>query len=130
MVVRIALGVYFLTAGGSLTSTDAVVMYDVTEHRRAGYLRNVAQSVGHRCVSRRRRPLLLAVRHPQSIYNIPFYLAGRVFVEVDRRHGGKARQHTQGGRGARTDIVAASSSGRPTAWHLRDGHVPASAWPP
>jgi hypothetical protein len=78
----LALGVYLFTAGGSLTTTDAVVTFDVTrnivEHGSVAMSRNLLGMEAHRGVDGRYySPFGIA----QSIYNIPFYVAGTVFVE-------------------------------------------------
>ena len=77
MAVWLALGVYFFTAGGSLTTTDAVVTFDVT--------RSIVERGNHRHVGQPAGPGGLRGADGryyspfgvlQSIYNIPFYVAG------------------------------------------------------
>jgi hypothetical protein len=70
--------VYVATAGGSLTSSDAVVAFDVTknlcEHGSLAYSGELLGMDAHRGVDGRYyAPFGVA----QSVYNIPFYLAGR-----------------------------------------------------
>ena len=79
----LALGVYFFTAGGSLTTTDAVVAFDVTrnivEHGTVATSGNLLGMDAFRGVDGRYySPFGLL----QSVYNIPFYVAGTSFVEV------------------------------------------------
>ncbi len=73
-----ALLVYGATAGGSLATTDAVVTFDVTrnicEHGTLAMSGNLLGMEVHRGVDGRYySPFGIA----QSVYNIPFYLAGR-----------------------------------------------------
>ncbi|MGE5357696.1 MAG: hypothetical protein ACM3NQ_01675 [Bacteroidales bacterium] len=77
-VFFVALLVYASTAGGSLATTDAVVSFDVTrsicEHGSLAMSGNLLGMDAHRGVDGRfYSPFGIA----QSIYNIPFYLAGR-----------------------------------------------------
>lgn len=79
----LALSVYLCTAGGSLTSTDAVVAFDVTqrivEERSVALSGNLLGMDAHRGADGRYySPFGLA----QSIYNIPFYLAGKAATSV------------------------------------------------
>ena len=79
----LALGVYFFTAGGSLTTTDAVVAFDVTrnivEHGTVATSGNLLGMDAFRGADGRYySPFGLL----QSVYNIPFYVAGTSFVEV------------------------------------------------
>jgi hypothetical protein len=93
-VFVVALLVYVSTAGGSLATTDAVVAFDVTksicEHGSLAMSGNLLGMEFHRGVDGRYySPFGIA----QSIYNIPFYLAGR------------AAQHALGIRLGKSDTV-------------------------
>jgi hypothetical protein len=79
----LAFGVYFFTAGGSLTTTDAVVAFDVTRNLvERGTLATSGNLLGAEAFrgidGRYYSPFGIL----QSIYNIPFYMAGRIFVDV------------------------------------------------
>ncbi len=79
----LALGVYFFTAGGSLTTTDAVVAFDVTRNIvERGTVATSGNLLGMDAFrgadGRYYSPFGLL----QSVYNIPFYVAGTSFVEV------------------------------------------------
>lgn len=86
-----ALGVYLFSAGGSLTSTDAVVAFDVTrnilEHGTVATTRDLIGLEAFRGPDGRYySPFGIA----QSIYNVPFYLAGTTFVRMTGITAGKA----------------------------------------
>ncbi len=75
----VSLSVYLFTAGGSLTTTDAVVSFDVArnivEHHTVAMSGNLLGMDAHRGRDGRYySPFGLA----QSLYDIPFYAAGRV----------------------------------------------------
>jgi hypothetical protein len=77
-VFALALAVYVLTAGGSLATTDAVVTWDVTknivERHTLAMSGNLLGMDAHRGADGRYySPFGIA----QSVYNIPFYLAGQ-----------------------------------------------------
>ena len=77
----LALSVYLFTAGGSMTITDAVVMFDVTqnlvEHQTVAMSSSLLGMEAHRGADGRYySPFGVA----QSLYNIPFYLAAKLFV--------------------------------------------------
>jgi hypothetical protein len=77
----LTLGVYVFTAGGSLTTTDAVATFDVTrnivEHGSVAMSGNLLGMQAHRGRDGRYyAPFGLG----QSIYNVPFYLAAKAFV--------------------------------------------------
>ncbi|MEO8071089.1 MAG: hypothetical protein ABI652_06780, partial [Acidobacteriota bacterium] len=86
----LALSVYGFTAGGSLTTTDAVVAFDVTrnivEHGTVAMSGNLLGMEAHRGADGRYySPFGIA----QSLYNIPFYVAGKSFVSITGSHLGK-----------------------------------------
>jgi hypothetical protein len=79
----LTLGVYLFTAGASLTTTDAVVTFDVTrnivEHGSVAMSDNLLGMEAHRGRDGRYyAPFGLG----QSLYNVPFYLAARALVTV------------------------------------------------
>jgi hypothetical protein len=79
----LTLGVYLFTAGASLTTTDAVVTFDVTrnivEHGSVAMSENLLGMEAHRGRDGRYyAPFGLG----QSLYNVPFYLAARALVTV------------------------------------------------
>lgn len=79
----LALGVYFFTAGASLTTTDAVVTFDVTrslvEEGSVAMSGNLLGMEAHRGRDGRYyAPFGLG----QSLYNVPFYVAARTLVSV------------------------------------------------
>jgi hypothetical protein len=79
----LALGVYLFTAGASLTTSDAVVTFDVTrslvEHGSVALSGNLLGMAAHQGRDGRYyAPFGLG----QSIYNVPFYLAGKAVVRV------------------------------------------------
>ncbi len=86
----LALGVYLFTAGGSLTTTDAVVTFDVTEniveHQSVATSGNL---LGLDALRGRDGRYYSPFGITQSIYNIPFYLAGRTFVRLTGVTAGK-----------------------------------------
>jgi hypothetical protein len=86
----LALTVYVFTAGGSLTTTDAVVMFDVTEglvtRRTVALSGNLLGMDAQRGADGRYySPFGIG----QSMYNIPFYLAGRALGDVSPVQIGK-----------------------------------------
>jgi hypothetical protein len=87
----LALGVYLFTAGGSLTSTDAVVTFDVTEnlidHRSVAMSGNLLNMDAHRGRDGRYYAPFGIL---QSLYNVPFDLAGRAAVAATGLHAGKS----------------------------------------
>lgn len=84
----LALCVYTFTAGGSLTTTDAVVTYDVTDnivrHGSSAMSGNLLGMESQRGVDGRYySPFGIG----QSLYNIPFYLAGRAVAATGLQAG-------------------------------------------
>ncbi len=101
----LALGVYFFTAGGSLTTTDAVVAFDVTRNIvEKGTLATSGNLLGLEAFRGADGRYYSPFGILQSIYNIPFYVAGTRFRGGDRCDGRQARQHSEGGRLARTVV--------------------------
>jgi hypothetical protein len=87
----LALSVYLFTAGGSMTITDAVVMFDVTqnivEQRTVAMSGSLLGMEAHRGADGRYySPFGIA----QSLYNIPFYLAAKLFAASTGFRIGKA----------------------------------------
>jgi hypothetical protein len=87
----LALSVYLFTAGGSMTITDAVVMFDVTqnliEHQTVAMSSSLLGMEAHRGADGRYySPFGVA----QSLYNIPFYLVAKLFVGATGFHVGKS----------------------------------------
>ncbi len=86
----LALGVYLLTAGGSLTTTDAVVAFDVTrnivEHGTVATSGNLLGMDAFRGADGRYYSPFGVL---QSVYNIPFYVAGSTFVAVSGVSAGR-----------------------------------------
>ena len=75
----LVLAIYLFTAGGSLTTTDAVVAFAVTrqlvEHRSVALPRDMLGNEAHRGKDGRYySPFGIA----QSLFNVPFFVAGRV----------------------------------------------------
>ena len=90
-VFAAALLVYLATAGGSLTSSDAVVAFDVTrnlcEHGSLAYSGELLGMEAHRGVDGRYySPFGVA----QSVYNVPFYILGRAAARTLDLHVGKS----------------------------------------
>lgn len=85
-----ALALYLLTAGGSLTSTDAVVTFDLTssivERHSIALSGNVLGLDANRGVDGR---FYSQYGIGQSLYNIPFYVAGKVATRIAPRRIGK-----------------------------------------
>ena len=77
LVFLASLSLYTLTAGGSLTSTDAIVTFDLTrrlvEHRSVALSGNLLGLDANRGVDGR---YYSQYGIGQSLYNIPFFLAG------------------------------------------------------
>ena len=87
----LALSVYLVTAGGSMTITDAVVMFDVTQNVVERHSVAMSSSLlgmeAHRGADGRYySPFGIA----QSIYNIPFYLAAKLLVGATGFRVGKS----------------------------------------
>ncbi|MCX6537585.1 MAG: glycosyltransferase family 39 protein [Acidobacteria bacterium] len=83
LVAALALTVYVGTAGGSLATTDAVAAYDVTrqivEHGTVALSSDVVGNLAYLGPDGRQySPFGLL----QSIWNVPFYLAGRAAASV------------------------------------------------
>jgi hypothetical protein len=85
-----ALALYLLTAGGGLTSTDAVVTFDLTsslvERHSIALSGDVLGLDANRGVDGR---FYSQYGIGQSLYNIPFYLAGKVAARFAPLHVGK-----------------------------------------
>ena len=85
-----ALALYMLTAGGSLTSTDAVVTFELTssivERHSIALPDNVLGLDANRGVDGR---FYSQYGIGQSLYNIPFYLGGRLAARLLPRPIGK-----------------------------------------
>ncbi|PYR72516.1 MAG: hypothetical protein DMF86_23325 [Acidobacteria bacterium] len=90
LVFVAALALYTLTAGGSLSSSDAVVTFDLTrsivERHSIALSGDVLGSSGNRGLDGR---YYSQFGIGQSIYNIPFYLAGRAAAGLAGRQIGK-----------------------------------------
>ncbi len=89
-IAAFALALYVFTAGGSMATTDAVVTFDVArnlvEHGSVATSGNLLGLEAHRGADGRYySPFGLA----QSIYDIPFYLAGRAIVGLTGFAAGK-----------------------------------------
>jgi hypothetical protein len=89
-IFALVLGAYVFSAGGSLTSTDAVVAFDVTrnlvEH---GTTATSGDLLGNEAFRGRDGRYYSPFGVAQSIYNIPFYLAGTAFVRMTGISAGK-----------------------------------------
>jgi hypothetical protein len=86
----LALGAYVFTAGGSLTSTDAVVAFDVTRGLvERGTVATSGDLLGNEAFRGRDGRFYSPFGIAQSIYNIPFYLAGTAFLEATGITAGK-----------------------------------------
>ena len=86
----LTLSVYLLTAGGSLTTTDAVVTFDVT--RSIVEDRSVALSgnlLGIDAEQGRNGRFYAPFGIGQSLYNVPFYLAAKAVTRLTGLHLGK-----------------------------------------
>lgn len=85
-----ALALYALTAGGSLTSTDAVATFELTsslvERHSIAFAGNVLGLEANRGVDGR---FYSQYGIGQSIYNIPFYMAGKTASRLLPRRIGK-----------------------------------------
>ncbi len=90
LVFSAALALYTLTAGGSLTSTDAVVTFDLTrsivEHHSLALSGNLLGNEQNRGVDGRYYSQW-GIGH--SLYNIPFYVAGTTAARLLGRPVGK-----------------------------------------
>jgi hypothetical protein len=76
LVFAATLSIYVATAGGSITSTDGVVIYSLTESLvERGSIALETGAVGYRRGHDGRMYSWFGIG--QSVYNIPFYLAGR-----------------------------------------------------
>ena len=87
----LVLAVYVFTAGGSLTTTDAVVAFEVTrqlvEHQSIALPRDVLGNEAHRGRDGRYySPFGIT----QSLFNVPFFVAGRVASRVTGLSIGRA----------------------------------------
>ena len=86
----LALGVYVLTAGGSLTSTDAVAAFDVTrnivEH---GSVALSDEQLGTEALRGRDGRYYSPFGVAQSVFNIPFYVAGKAAASLTGLRLGK-----------------------------------------
>jgi hypothetical protein len=86
----LSLSVYVLTAGGSLTSTDAVAAFDVTrnivEH---GSVALTDEQLGTEALRGRDGRYYSPFGIAQSVFNIPFYLAGKTAASLTGLRLGK-----------------------------------------
>src|SRR5688572_29392506 len=79
----LALGVYFFTAGGSLTTTAAVVSFDVTRNIvERGTVATSGNLLGMDAFRGADGRYYSPFGVLQSLYNVPFYVAGTTFVRV------------------------------------------------
>ena len=79
----LALGVYLFTAGGSLTTSDAVVTYDVTSNLvERGTVATSGNLLGMEAFRGADGRYYSPFGIGQSAYNIPFYVAGTTFVRM------------------------------------------------
>jgi hypothetical protein len=86
-----ALAVYGATAGGSLTSTDAVVTYDLTRSLvQHGSVALSGNLLGMRSQQGKDGRYYSPFGIGQSLYNVPFYLAGSMASRVLRARALKA----------------------------------------
>lgn len=90
LLFAFALGVYLCSAGGSLTTTDAVVTFDVTrnivQHGSVALSGNLLGMDAHRGRDGRYySPFGIG----QSLYNIPFYLSARLVQHITGLRLGK-----------------------------------------
>ena len=90
LVLAASLSLYTLTAGGSLTSTDAVVTFElaksIVERHSIALDRNVIGSEANRGLDGR---YYSQFGLGQSLYDIPFYVAGRAALRLAGRPIGK-----------------------------------------
>jgi hypothetical protein len=86
----LALGVYLFTSGGSLTSTDAVVAFDVTQNLvRHGTVATSGTLLTYDALRGRDGRYYSPFGVAQSLYNVPFYLAGTAFIRTTGVTAGK-----------------------------------------
>lgn len=87
----LALSVYTFTAGGSLTTTDAVVTYDVTDNLvRHGSIAMSGNLLGMESQRGADGRYYSPFGIGQSLYNIPFYLAGRAAIAATGLRAGRS----------------------------------------
>jgi hypothetical protein len=91
LLFALSLTIYLATAGGSLTTTDAVVTFDVTrsivEHHSVAMSGNLlGQEAERGRDGRYYAPFGLA----QSLYNVPFYVAANAVMRATGFHIGKS----------------------------------------
>jgi hypothetical protein len=89
--IGLVLAAYLFSAGGSLTTTDAVVAFEVTrqlvDHQSLALPRNMLGNEAHRGVDGRYySPFGIT----QSIFNVPFFVAGRLAARVTGLSLGRA----------------------------------------
>ena len=87
----LVLATYVFTAGGSLTTTDAVVAFEVTrqlvDHRSIALPRDMLGNEAHRGRDGRYySPFGIT----QSVFNVPFFVAGRAAARVTGLSVGRA----------------------------------------
>lgn len=129
LIFGIVLAIYVSTAGGSLTSTDAVVTYDLTKNlveRRSIALTSTALGVQAR-PGRDGRPYS-TFGIGQSIYNIPFYLAGRAIERMAGARIGKPDSITKAAVALGSTVAAAGAVAVSFlfAWRLTGELAPAA----
>lgn len=87
----LALSVYTFTAGGSLTTTDAVVTYDVTDNLvRHGSIAMSGNLLGMESQRGADGRYYSPFGIGQSLYNAPFYLAGRAALATTDLRAGRS----------------------------------------
>lgn len=87
----LALSVYTFTAGGSLTTTDAVVTYDVTDNMlRHGSIAMSGNLLGMESQRGADGRYYSPFGIGQSLYNVPFYLAGRAATAITGLRAGRS----------------------------------------
>jgi len=110
LVGALALAVYLATAGGSLATTDALMAFDVTknlvEHGSLAASHNVLGWEHNRGVDGR---FYSQFGIGQSIYNVPFYVAGAWFERAAGRRIGRQETVTKAAVTAGSAIAAAAS---------------------
>lgn len=104
----LALSVYTFTAGGSLTTTDAVVTYDVTDNLvRHGSVAMSGNLLGMESQRGADGRYYSPFGIGQSIYNIPFYLGGHAAVAATGLHAGRSDSLLKAAVALGTTLVAA-----------------------
>src|SRR6266542_387806 len=109
-LIAAALLLYVGTSGGSLSSTDAVVTFEVTrslvEHGSVALPENILGLDANRGVDGR---YYSQYGIGQSIYNVPFYLAARAVQGATGVHVGKADSLTKAAVALGSAVAAAGT---------------------